>query len=806
MKRPDSLSIRTKLTLMVMATTCVAVLVSLVSVGIWDDVRFRDRLCSEAKTLAAIVAHHSTAALSSGQPRSVQESLRALGLDPHLGAATIFDAQGRLFARYQRPGWTLPPPGVQLEESAKFHPDYLEVFLGVRMQGQRLGTVALQSDLDELSERRRHATEMGSFVLALAASVGFVLARRLQRFISRPILQLSETSRVVAAEQSYHLRVPKHAHDELGQLIDGFNDMLAEIEARDAALHQARAELEERVAERTRELFEANTRLQTEVDAHKGAREGSEELRRELEGAYEHLQREAEERAGVQEALRRSEERFSKAFRSSPVALAILTHKSRAFVDVNDRFAEFVGCGRERIIGSTMFSLALWSVPETRARIEQLLADGHPLHDWQCKIMGSDGQTRAARLSAVTFMLGTEQCVLLMTEDISEHVNLESQLRQAQKMDAIGQLASGLAHDFNNLLTIIQGYAQVIAAMPSTQGMVRGSLEKVVGACQRGAQLTRQLLTFSRKQVAQPKVLDLNQVVDNLTHMLRPLLGEHVQLKWTPSPTEPLIEGDAGMLEQVLVNLAVNARDAMPKGGDLILGAFECEIDESYVQYRPQAKPGRFVCLQVSDSGCGMDQQTLERIFEPFFTTKSLGKGTGLGLATVYGIVKQHRGWIEVASQPGVGTTFKIFLPTTHAQKPQPETPNTELIPRGGQETILVVEDEPALRELETTILRNLGYEVLEASHGREALAIWHRLESKPALLLTDIMMPEGINGLELADRLRTDLPHLKVVYTSGYSPELFGGKVNLHNRSNFLPKPFHPQVLARTVRRCLDH
>jgi two-component system, cell cycle sensor histidine kinase and response regulator CckA len=652
---------------------------------------------------------------------------------------------------------------------------------------------------------RSHGMAMGLLVLAVAAGVGFLLGTPLQRLISRPILELAEASRAVAAEKNYTRRVSKRREDELGQLIDGFNDMLAQIEARDAALQEAQADLEGRVAARTRELYGANMLLQAEVDAHKRAREESETLRRKLEGAYEHLRHEAEERAGVQEALRRSEERFSKAFRASPVALAIITHGSRAFVDVNDRFAELAGNAREKIIGSTMFSLPLWSIPETRARIERLLADGQPVNDWQCKIGGPANELRAARLSAVTFMLGAEPCVLLMTEDVSEHVNLETQLRQAQKMEAIGQLASGLAHDFNNLLTIIQGYAQVIAAMPSAQGLVRDSLEKVVGACQRGAQLTRQLLTFSRKQVPQPKVLDLNQVVGELTSMLRPLLGEQVRLKWNPSPGRACIEGDAGMLEQVLVNLAVNARDAMPQGGDLILSSSECEIDASYVQYRPQAKPGQFVCLQVGDSGCGMDAPTLERIFEPFFTTKSIGKGTGLGLATVYGIVKQHRGWIEVASQPRVGTCFKIFFPAAKSAHAPPEIRGDFMNARGGDETILLVEDEPILRELETSILRRLGYQVLEASHGPEAMALWQQLEPKPALLLTDIMMPEGMTGLELAEHLRTEVPPLKVIYTSGYSPELFGGRVKLEDRSNFLPKPFHPQVLARTVRQSLD-
>ncbi|TAL04305.1 MAG: PAS domain-containing sensor histidine kinase, partial [Verrucomicrobia bacterium] len=709
--------------------------------------------------------------------------------------------------------------------------------------------------------------------------------RRFADSPSRP-LPVSPPRRLAASPSTLHsplpgLRATKHAPDELGELVDGFNEMLAQIETRDAALLRAHNELEGRVAERTQALFISNARLKEEVDGHERARQESDALREKLQRAYEHLQLEAERRSAVQEALRRSEERFSKAFRASPVPLAILTRTTRMIVDVNDRFAELAGRPREAIIGQAMFSVPVWAEAETRARLEQSLSDGEPLRNWEGRILGPEAEmsranaerlkaansnaeklkteklksdfsisafqdfsvsqksvsreaARAALLSTEHFQLGSEPCVLVMTEDISERVNLEGQLRQAQKMEAIGQLASGVAHDFNNLLTIIQGYTQlVLASLPgevegarvdsgklivdnhtppssihcpaSTMRLAREALEKVTNATQRATQLTGQLLTFSRKQMLQPRPLDLNQVVANVTGMLKPLLGENVRLQYQSAAALPPVQGDAGMMEQVIVNLAVNARDAMPKGGDLIISTFTCELDASYRQYQPQATAGRFVCLQVSDTGLGMDATTLERIFEPFFTTKGVGKGTGLGLATAYGIVKQHRGWIEVASQVGVGTTFKIFLPSTTAPT-EVENASPLHSVRGGDELIMVVEDEPALRELFISVLRNFGYQVIEASHGREALGVWHSAARKPAMLLTDMMMPEGMTGWELAEKLRAEEPGLKVVYTSGYSPELFGGKVKLHGRSNFLPKPFHPRTLAQTVRQCLDN
>lgn len=806
MKQIADYTIRGKLTLIVMLTTGVALLLAVLAMGGFDLLNFRNQMRKDAVAVAGIIANNSTAALTFNDAKSAQEILDALKADTHLGSAIIWTAKAEPLARYQRPDWkwqTSPPTAASGGEFTRYA---LEVVQPVWLNGERLGTVTLQNDVREFYERMWRSIWVGLVVLLVAAAIGYLLTMRLQRFITAPIQRLTGVSNQVATDKNYSLRVAKHANDELGQLVDNFNHMLGQIESQDKALREAQAELERRVGERTRELFGANQQLHQEVSSHKRAREASDALGQRLQQAYEHLQQEAVERVAMQEKLQSSEERFSKAFRASPVALAILTRSGRLFVDVNDRFAQLAGLPREKLIGSSLFSISLWATPETRARIEQLLADGRSLKNWQCSISGPDNKTRQALVSAESLQLGQEACVLLMTEDISDRVSLEGQLRQAQKMEAIGQLAAGVAHDFNNLLTVIQGYSQLLLAMAPPSEVGREALEKIVGATQRAAGLTSQLLTFSRKQVAQPKAVDLNKVVTNVTGMLRPLLGENIRLNMRPAPKLPAIMADAAMLEQVLVNLAVNARDAMPKGGDLILSTFTTEIDESYVKCRAQARAGQFVCLQVSDSGSGMDAATMERIFEPFFTTKGVGKGTGLGLATVYGIVKQHHGWVEVASQVGVGTTFKAFLPAVQSSVNQTEFVQNPDAIRGGAETILVVEDEPALRELVTKVLRNYGYQVLEAAHGKEALRVWQGRAEKPALLLTDMMMPEGMTGWELAERIRSETPDLKVLFTSGYSPEIFGGEVQLDERANFLPKPYHPRILARTVRQCLDN
>lgn len=805
MKRITDYSIRSKLTIIVMATTCAALLLAVVSLGIFEALSVRAQLRTDAITMARIVADKSTAALSFEDGIAAKEVLEALRADHHVGSAVISDATGERVASYQREGWpTLPTPAATAEY-AQFIPHGVEVVQTVKLDGSRIGMVALQMDDGEFHARISRGIWTGVGVLLLAAATGYLLTLRLQRFLVTPILELAGAARTVAKEKNYSLRVSKHGADELGDLVEGFNEMLLQIEQREKALQEAQSELERRVAERTRELFTTNQKLFAEVGNHKRAREESDALRARLQTACEHLQQEAQVRTVVQEKLQASEERFSKAFKTSPVPMAMLARDSRLFLDVNDRFIALAKTARSELIGRALFGIPLWTAPETRARVEQLLADGQPIRNWECQITGPEGKTCAAILSAESFLLGQEQCVLLVTEDVSERASLESQLRQAQKMEAVGQLAAGVAHDFNNLLTVVQGYTQLLLAMQTPGSMGREALEKIISATQRAAGLTSQLLTFSRKRVAEPRAVDLNKVVSNVTGMLRPLLGENIRLNLRPAAVVPAIMADAAMIEQVIVNLAVNARDAMPKGGDLVLSTFLADIDESYVKYNRQATPGQFVCLQVSDAGTGMDPATLERIFEPFFTTKGVGKGTGLGLATVYGIVKQHRGWVEVNSQPGVGTTFKVFLPAVQSTAQNTEFLDNQTLVRGGAETILVVEDESSLRELVTKVLRNYGYQVIEAAHGKEALRLWQGAASKPALLLTDMMMPEGMTGWELAARIRQDAPGLKVLFTSGYSPEIFGTDVQLDVNSNFLPKPYHPRLLARTVRSCLD-
>ena len=407
-------------------------------------------------------------------------------------------------------------------------------------------------------------------------------------------------------------------------------------------------------------------------------------------------------------------------------------------------------------------------------------------------------------LSWSFFPVVANRVVHCYAEDATERLNLEAQLRQAQKMESVGQLAAGVAHDFNNILTIIQGHAGLLKSAPGIDPCLLESSRQISLAAERAANLTRQLLMFSRKQIMQPQLLNLNDVVENLAKMLRALVGEPVELKRQLAGALPPIYADAGMMEQIIVNLSVNARDAMPRGGALSITTEPIAIDVAQTGRHPDAREGLFVCLNVTDSGHGMDNATLSHIFEPFFTTKEIGKGTGLGLATVYGIVKQHQGWIEVESLVGRGTTFRIFLPSPahavsaeHAQKPQ-DAP-------GGSETILVVEDETALRELVQEILEKRGYRVLEAGTGSEAMRIWAEQKETIDLVLTDMMMPEGMSGRELAERILDERADMKIIYSSGYSMDVFAEDASFCDNSNFLQKPYDPETLIRMVRDSLD-
>ncbi len=399
-----------------------------------------------------------------------------------------------------------------------------------------------------------------------------------------------------------------------------------------------------------------------------------------------------------------------------------------------------------------------------------------------------------------------------LQQEVDERKQAQQALQESQeiimrqeRLAAVGQLTAGLAHEFNNIMTIVQGHACLLMDNPNLDRESSASLAHITDSVERMTRLIRQMLAFSRKQVMQLKPLDVRDTLEHNADVLGRLLGEQVVLNLDIAPALPPIMADPEMFLQILINLAVNARDAMSRGGQFTIRAADATFAAADIPAKSDRKAGRFVRFSVTDTGCGMDAGTLSHLFEPFFTTKEVGKGPGLGLATVHGIISQHQGWIEVASKPGHGATFDVYLPVTDQAPERPAEPSAPPKLRGGRETILLVEDEEALRELVRDILAGHGYCVLEAANGVDALSLWQENREKVDLLLTDIAMPHGISGRDLADRLRKEAPRLPVIFSSGYSHEMIERNGDVHQGETCLSKPYNPAQLVETVRQALD-
>ncbi len=509
------------------------------------------------------------------------------------------------------------------------------------------------------------------------------------------------------------------------------------------------------------------------------------------------------ERKRAEEALRQSEAEYRSLIQGAAYGIYRCTTEGK-FLDVNPALVAMLGYDSEAELLAANLATEIYRDPGERARIVARHLerwDGLEV-EWKRK----DGTPITVRLSG-RVVRGTQSELAYfegIAENITEQRLLEAQFRQAQKMEAVGRLAGGVAHDFNNLLMVMRGYTELLLSRLSANDPLRRNAEEIQKAADRATSLTQQLLAFSRKQVMQPKIFDLNAVVSDTEKMLRRLIGEDIELATILGAELGRVKADPGQIEQVILNLAVNARDAMPQGGKLVMETANVELTQAFARQHPGVTPGPHVMLAMSDTGVGMDAETQARIFEPFFTTKEKGKGTGLGLATVYGIVKQSGGYIWVYSEAGQGTTFEIYLPRVEDAVTADQEEQVASQPPSGSETVLLVEDEEPVRKLAREFLENTGYTVLEAEDPVEAMHLSDRHQGPIHLMVTDVVMPK-MSGHELAQQMASVRPEMKVLYVSGYTDDALGQYGVLTQDSFFLQKPFSLDTLARKMRTLLE-
>ncbi len=625
-------------------------------------------------------------------------------------------------------------------DGTAFVDNHISVFSTIREGGEPVGTVLLCAHADELRDRVTRAVLAALAAIGGAVGLAVAISARLQRLVSDPILKLAEAAGQVSAGGDYSVRVAKQSNDEIGRLCDGFNDMLEQIQRRDRALE------------------------------------------------------------------------FLAAIEQAGDAI-VITDPDGTIEYVNPSFERMTGYTRAEAVGGKPSILKSGRQDDSLYReLWETLKRGDVWkgHFTNRRKDGSLYEEEAA-ISPVRDAAGTIVKYVATKRDVTREHRIEEQMRQSQKMEAIGELAGGIAHDLNNVLTVINGHAELL--IERTKGgnaSVTKSAAEILGSGQRAALLVRQILAFSRRQMLQPKVLDLNGVVESMKDMLQCLVSERIEVSLALDPEAGFIEADPSQLEQVLVDLAVNARDAMPKGGRLVIGTENASPTESagedvsFAQTRPDLRSGPHVVLTVSDTGCGMTADVKSRIFEPFFTTKDKSKGTGLGLAMVYGIVKQSGGDIEVQSVPDQGTTFRIHLPVAGTRSlSELADARTQHAVRGS-ETVLVVEDEAPVREFVTTVLKGLGYTVLEASDGLDALRAAGEHAGPVHLAITDLAMP-AMGGGRLADKLARMRPGAQVLYISGYSSgegtPIEAAGPNMH----VLERPFSATTLAQKVKEVLS-
>lgn len=726
--------------------------------------------------LTKTISQNSVPSLSANDKEKAAKVLEGLRANLDITCAVLYDISGNAFTAFDRGKPCRPLSGpLPRGETHSFGLTHMELTQEIVHGQASLGAVHVRAYLGgSYSKVTSYMTTL-FVIMGCSFLLGYILFSNLQNTVTRHISELVSLMKAVSEDKNYSIRATSVTYDEIGTLAQGFNEMLSAIEVRDLELAHYRQGLEALVEKRTRELSTAN----------------------------EQLQKELTERIKAERALEESEYRYRTIFETSGNANAIVEDDMTISM-VNKAFEKLSGFNRQEIENKKTFLEFVHEIDVDTVTSHHLsckINQESKSTEYECHLVNRDGALRDVYAS-ISFIPETSRSIISLI-DVTEIHKLQGQLLHAQKMEAIGQLAGGVAHDFNNIITIIMGYGSILLMNTDKDSTLKSYVESMLASAERATALTQSLLAFSRKQTISPKNIELNSVIKNVEKLLRRLIGEDIELQIEMSPAAVPVFADQGQIEQVLINLAANARDAMPQGGSLTIKTEVLKGNEEVFSRFSQTKPGKYACISVVDTGTGMNKETAQRIFEPFFTTKEEGKGTGLGLSIVHGVITQHNGYIDVHSEPGRGTTFTMYLPLASPPKERVRAPIRPR-PVGGSETILVAEDNDPVRILIRTILTESGYSVVESADGEDAVDKFKHHPHAIDLLLLDVILPKN-DGKSVYEEIRVLNPHIKALFMSGYTTEIIERHGILQNGFNFLQKPLVPHTLLSKVRDVLD-
>lgn len=758
-----------------MLSSCIAAFLACTAFIINDLMTFRHSMEREVSILAQVISSNSSAPLIFDDRRSAEESLSALSAQPHVVFASIYNQNGKEVARYVRTGtdvnFVAPSPQG---DSVSYVDNHMHMFRRIILQGEMIGTLYLKYDLEEISSRRNQYLEIAFIILLAASGLSMALSSRLQRVISSPVLHLADVAAAVSNSKDYSLRAEKIGQDEIGNLIDGFNEMLAQVQDRDARLEQYAVRLEEKVELRTAELWSANKELKAEMEI----------------------------RALTEQALASEKERLAVTLRSIGDGV-IVTDINGTIVLASKMAEELTGWSQEDALGRPLeevFHVVAPSKSEMRTNlVNEVLNSGRIGHvDSELLINKSGNELVLSHTSSpVRDHDGQLIGVIVVFRDITEKQKVEDELLRSRKLESIGVLAGGIAHDFNNFLTAVLGNISIAKMQTKAGEKIHHRLADAEKACYRARDLTKQLLTYSKGGAPVKSIVSLAPVLRDSTGFT--LAGSNVRCNYEISDSLWLVEADAGQISQIINNLMINACQAMPEGGVVGLKAENVTLDGNQAS---ALVPGRYVKITVTDQGNGIPEENLQKIFDPYFTTKE--KGSGLGLATCYSIAKRHGGLITVESKPGCGTTFFVFLPVSHKNDAVIENfVEVSDVKGTGKGRVLLLDDDEMVRDVASEMLRDIGYDVQVAEDGVEAIEMYKRAKesNQPfCAAIMDLTIPGGMGGGEVVQRLSAYDANLKAIVSSGYAQDPIMADYMKWGFCGVIAKPYSIEELSRVL------